>query len=180
MNESGQWSKSGQPNGKSSNNLRRVHVLTDPVRRDASGPEPLVSEKPVESPEKPSGDVLIGGTREEVETASRATTVKLDPQAAASALKAAALADIGPDPQKTVDEPAEAKPEPDAKPVVAAPPISPSELRDSIKAPALQPAVIPPAPVSVPEDDLVPAKPPYAMIAAGGGLLLLIVLIFSC
>lgn len=180
MNESGQWSKSGQPNGKSSNNLRRVHVLTDPVRRDGSGPEPLVSEKPVESPEKPSGDVLIGGTREEVETASRATTVKLDPQAAASALKAAALADIGPDPQKTVDEPAEAKPEPDAKPVVAAPPISPSELRDSIKAPALQPAVIPPAPVSVPEDDLVPAKPPYAMIAAGGGLLLLIVLIFSC
>lgn len=58
---------------KSANNLRRVHVLTDPVKRGAgetSGLNPVRSEA--------SGSILIGGTREEVEAASRATTVRLD------------------------------------------------------------------------------------------------------
>ena len=193
MHESGAWTKSGQPTGKSSSNLRRVHVLTDPVRREGSAPEPA-------TPDKPAGDILIGGTREEVEAASRATTVKLDPADAANAVKAATIAHANSAPMKAaapLDAPVTT---PEANPLVApvATPTSGagddrrrtadvasvekrSEPRDWGKIPTMNHPAVPSAPpLSTQSDDLVVQKPPYALIAAGGGLVLLIILIFSC
>jgi serine/threonine protein kinase len=170
MHESGAWTKSGQPTGKSSSNLRRVHVLTDPVRREGSAPE-------VVAPDKPAGDILIGGTREEVEAASRATTVKLDPLDAANAVKAAAAgAHANSSPMKAA-APLDA---PQATPAVPAA-ASRAEPRDWGKIPTMNnPVVASAPPVTTRSDDLAVQKPPYAMIAAGGGLVLLIILIFSC
>ncbi len=106
LSESGAWSRGGQPSARSASNLRRVHVLTDPLKRggEVSG---VSAEPPSEvAPEVASGaadtakstepalppgpaDLIIGGTREEVESASRATTVRLEPVAAADAVQAA-------------------------------------------------------------------------------------------
>ena len=84
--------------GKSASNLRRVHVLTDPIHRSpedgeaaASGRMALPDDVPQTTPQRsPSrGEMIIGGTREEVDAASRATTVRLDPASAAAAVLAA-------------------------------------------------------------------------------------------
>ena len=68
---------------KSANNLRRVHLLTDPVKRGAGEGSDLIPAP---------GDLLIGGTREEVEAASRATTVRLDSFGIIDAVRSASLA----------------------------------------------------------------------------------------
>ena len=99
LHESGSWTRGGQPSGKSASNLRRVHLLTDPVKRTseanagASSGRPVAEEvsaiRPVEPGEAARGEVIIGGTREELDAASRATTLRLDPSGAAEAVKAA-------------------------------------------------------------------------------------------
>lgn len=109
LNESGNWTRGGQPSGKSATTLRRVRVLTDPVKRtgeisaltpvarppdessDSSltrAPDSSLTRAPAASRSAP-GDLIIGGTREELEAASRATTVRLDPASAAAAVQAA-------------------------------------------------------------------------------------------
>ena len=200
MHESGAWTKQGQPTGKSASNLRRVHVLTDPVKREGSGPAPEGL-----APEKPAGDVIIGGTREDLEAAGRATTVKLEPADAASAVKAANLAHATSGPLKAAApvEPATAtSPASEASPgrlevPVSTPATGPgdsarrrnadtgttekrTEPQDWGKIPTMKhPTVSEPA-VRAPVDDLVVQKPPIALYAAAGGLILLIILIFSC
>lgn len=69
---------------RSSAALRRVHVLTEDsiVRKPPRGPGEAG---------EPS-DVIIGGTKAELEEASRATTVRLDPDNASDAVKAARAA----------------------------------------------------------------------------------------
>ncbi len=96
LNESGGWTRGGQPSGKSASNLRRVRVLTDPVKRGPDGAVTggaddilLENNKSDRFTPPPAGEVIIGGTREELEAASRATTVRLDPMSAAAAVKAA-------------------------------------------------------------------------------------------
>jgi hypothetical protein len=70
--------------GRSATGLRRVHVLTeDAIVRPGKPPR-----APGEPPGEPS-DVIIGGTKAELEEASRATTVRLDPDNAGEAIKAA-------------------------------------------------------------------------------------------
>lgn len=97
LNESGQWKPGGLPSNKSASNLRRVRVLTDPVKRgEGSGlinlnrpPDPEDGGVPQTPAQRRTGEVIIGGTREELDAASRATTVRLDPNSAAAAIKAA-------------------------------------------------------------------------------------------
>ncbi len=149
---------------KSAHNLRRVHVLTDPVKRgagetsgltlprtDASGLTPVRSESP--------GDLLIGGTREEVEAASRATTVRLDSlgivEAARNAMgMAAESASVAAEPV--------APPAPPAPP--PPPPAPPAPRPPSAALPAASPAVARPA---APFDPSRPssAAPPAALFA---------------
>lgn len=109
LNESGNWTRGGQPSGKSATTLRRVRVLTDPLKRtgeisaltpvarppdessDSSltrAPDSSLTRAPAAARSAP-GDLIIGGTREELEAASRATTVRLDPASAAAAVQAA-------------------------------------------------------------------------------------------
>ena len=117
LNESGNWTRGGMPSGKSSSTLRRVRVLTDPLKRtgeisaltpvarapeDATdsaltrgsdsaltrGPDSSLTRAPLATRSSP-GDLIIGGTLEELEAASRATTVRLDPASAAAAVQAA-------------------------------------------------------------------------------------------
>ena len=102
LNESGNWSRGGLPAGKSASASRRVRVLTDPLKRtgeistltpvprmqspeDSDTSDSSLTRTPVPSP----GALIIGGTREQVDAASRATTVRLDPAAAATAVQAA-------------------------------------------------------------------------------------------
>jgi serine/threonine protein kinase len=102
LNESGNWSRGGLPAGKSASASRRVRVLTDPLKRtgeistltpvprmqspeDSDTSDSSLTRTPVASP----GALIIGGTREQVDAASRATTVRLDPAAAATAVQAA-------------------------------------------------------------------------------------------
>ncbi len=97
LNESGNWSRGGQPAGKSASAARRVRVLTDPLKR--TGENSAITPVPrAQSPEDASdsslsstssGALIIGGTREEVDAASRATTIRLDPTTAAVAVQAA-------------------------------------------------------------------------------------------
>jgi len=95
MHESGSWTRGGQPSGKSASNLRRVHVLTDPVKRPNEGrgeartgaPEDVLEARSTEP--MPRGEVIIGGTREELDAASQAATLRLDPASAAEAVRAA-------------------------------------------------------------------------------------------
>lgn len=118
LNESGNWTKGGLPSGKSSSTLRRVRVLTDPLKRTGEisaltpvgrtpGPEDVAHDSALGRSDSAStrgpdssltrapaaarshGDLIIGGTREELEAASRATTVRLDPASAAAAVQAA-------------------------------------------------------------------------------------------
>lgn len=180
LHESGSWTKSGQPTTKSGN-LRRVHVLTDPVKREGSGPEGRASEKP-EKPEKP-GDVLIGGTREDLEAASRATTVKLEPADAAAAVKAANVAHANSGPMKAAStEPAPTEPAPatDSMRRRSEAAEKRSEPQDWGKIPTMNHATVQTAPALVEPDEIAVPKPPIALYAAAGGLVLLIILIFSC
>lgn len=197
MHESGAWTKTGQPTGKSSSNLRRVHLLTDPVRRDSTGPEGLA---PIPGEAKPEDrpDVIIGGTREELEAASRATTVKLDPVEAAIAVKAAEAA------HATADAPADPAHDPDADsgrisvqnvPVAGGPSDSTRrrtaaaaaassdqrvEPQDWGKIPTMKHATVPAAPlVPAPTVAVAERRPPLPLILAAGGLILLIILILS-
>ncbi|MBK7823971.1 protein kinase [Nannocystis sp.] len=103
MHESGSWSRSGQATGKPG--TRRVRVLTDPLKRTgehsaltpvgrATQPEDLSGDSsltPIDSSATSAvpGDLIIGGTREELDAVSRATTVRLDPASAAAAVHAA-------------------------------------------------------------------------------------------
>ena len=103
MHESGSWSRSGQATGKPG--TRRVRVLTDPLKRTgehsaltpvsrATQPEDLSGDSsltPIDSSATSAvpGDLIIGGTREEIDAVSRATTVRLDPVSAAAAVHAA-------------------------------------------------------------------------------------------
>jgi len=100
LHESGRFER----NGKSASNFRRVHVLTDPVHRSGEDGEatvvraPLTHDIPEATPaiRAPSrGEMIIGGTREELDAASRATTVRLDPVSAAAAVLAATEAAAG-------------------------------------------------------------------------------------
>lgn len=203
MHESGAWTKSGQPTGKSSSALRRVHLLTDPVRRDgAEGLAPQASDKPTDRPAE-SGDVIIGGTREEVEAASRATTVRLDPSEAAAAVKAASAAHAASGPLKAVATPEVPAVEPPPSEVPrgdvphvgtgpadsarrrsSAVPIAVSDQRsepqDWGKIPTMKHATVPPAPmVPVPSAQIDIRRPPLPLILAGVGFLLLLIIIFS-
>lgn len=97
LSESGQWKPGGQPSNKSASNLRRVRVLTDPINREGSGlinlaraPQPEDLANVPETPaQRRTGEVIIGGTREELDAASKATTLRLDPMNAAAAVQAA-------------------------------------------------------------------------------------------
>jgi hypothetical protein len=117
--------------GKSANNLRRVHVLTDPVKRgpgESSGVTPVRSEL--------SGDQLIGGTREEVEAASRATTVRLDSFGIAEAVRTANVASPDAEPVPAVTKPSPPPPPPPRPASAAVPAARPA----SAAVPAARPA----------------------------------------
>jgi serine/threonine protein kinase len=194
MHESGAWNKQGQPTGKSASNLRRVHVLTDPVKREVSGPAPEGL-----APAKPAGEVIIGGTREDLEAAGRATTVKLEPADAASAVKAANLAHSTSGPLQAADPVAPPRPAETEAGHLEVPATTPAtgdsarrrnadtgttekrtEPQDWGKIPTMKHPTVNDPPVHAPVDDLVVQKPPLALYAAAGGLILLIILIFSC
>ncbi|HEY0137089.1 MAG TPA: hypothetical protein VGB85_23560, partial [Nannocystis sp.] len=106
--------------GKSASNLRRVHVLTDPLNRptddsgegNASQRSALSENVPQAAPQRsPSrGEVIIGGTREELDAASRATTVRLDPASAAAAVLAATEAAASSSLRVAVSEPPTMRP----------------------------------------------------------------------
>jgi len=143
------------PPSKSSNNLRRVHLLTDPVKRgsgESSGLSPVRSEAP--------GDLIIGGTREEVEAASRATTVRLDPSGIAEAVRTANMASLeAPEPAPAPAKPSPPPPPPSRPPSAAVP--------AAAVAPARPPsAAVPAAPR--PPSAAVPAapRPPSAAVPA--------------
>ncbi|MBL9104330.1 MAG: hypothetical protein JNL82_25515 [Myxococcales bacterium] len=205
LHESGAWTKSGQPTGKSASNLRRVHLLTDPVRRDSTGPEGLAplgegDGKSATPAEPPSSEVIIGGTREELEAASRATTVKLDPATAAAAIKAAeqAHADAEPPVAAAVtsvgeaeepgritvpDVPTNTGPGESTRRRTAAAADRRTEPQDWGKIPTMKHSAVPAAPdaspVPMPTAALADRRPPLPLIFAAAGLILLIILIFS-
>lgn len=72
----------GKVPGRSASGMRRVHVLTE----DAIVRRPPTAE--VTPPAAP-GDVIVGGTKAEMEAASRAPTVRLEPPVTGEPLKAA-------------------------------------------------------------------------------------------
>jgi hypothetical protein len=174
LHESGMFPKPGGTTGKSSTNLRRVHVLTDPVKRsDDPGLAPIAPDN-TPPPGAIPGDTLIGGTREELEAASRATTLRLNPGQAAEAVMAANAAAARA--AKTESEPA-APVEPAAKAasgVVAAAASTPASgavpqaqaARVSAPVPVAEPARARSGAVAAagedkpwPRDGLVPAAP---------------------
>jgi len=118
LNESGSWNRNGTLSGKSASNLRRVHVLTDPVHRPTEEPgdtsasrAPAGQDIPQATPtiRSPSrGEMIIGGTREELEAASQATTLRLDPASAAAAVHAATTAAASASSRALADTTAEA------------------------------------------------------------------------
>lgn len=137
---------------KSANNLRRVHVLTDPVKRssgETSGLTPVRSEL--------SGNILIGGTREEVEAASRATTVRLDSLGIVEAARNASNLVAGAASASTLTQPATSAP-----PSAATPPAVPAEAAPPASAPP-QPSA---PPASAPPGPPPPPRPPSAVVRA--------------
>lgn len=141
---------------KSAHNLRRVHVLTDPVKRGAgetSGLNPVRSEA--------SGNILIGGTREEVEAASRATTVRLEGLDIVEAARNANNAVSRPTPTPSASVAAVTPPAPETvvpvTPRVSAPPGPPSPPPARPPSAAVRAAARPPS---------VPAAAASAAVAA--------------
>ncbi len=149
-----------QSSAKSANNLRRVHLLTEPVKRGAgegSGLTPAL------------GDLMIGGTREEVEAASRATTVRLDSYGIVDAVRSASLASPeAPEPSPALPEPRRPPPAPAAREASRSMPRPPSAATPAASRPpsAAVPASRPPSTATSAASSTASRPPSTAMPAA--------------
>ena len=140
----------GKHPARSASGLRRVHVLTEDaiVRRPAGGEGT--------APNEPS-DVIIGGTKAELEAASRATTVRLDPPTLSNAVQAARRSGALPAATPNAPEPSASSP---AAPVASADaPASPPSAAPSASSAPTEAPLAPPPP-SAASRSVAPPKPP--------------------